>query len=119
MQDDRPVPGTRHDAPQSWYRRGLEKDWQRYLEIVLLPEGFNLRNVTAHGLRSRLGRLDAVLMLRAAALLVLIAPPDGSRPDAPEVESSLRNAPALPPRSIRPRIEAALRAAVWEMRRRD
>lgn len=101
------------------HSRGLDKNWQRYLEVVLLPEGFNLRNVMAHGLTAALGRIDALLMLRAAALLVLIAPPDGTKRDASEVLSVLRDAPAPARRSLRRRIEAALRAAAWELRRPD
>lgn len=99
------------------HSRGLDKNWQRYLETVLLPDGFNLRNVVAHGLIAQLGRLDAVLMLRAAGLLVVIAPPDGSRRDIQEVQSALRNAPPPARRSLRRRIEAAVRAAAWELRR--
>lgn len=101
------------------HSRGLDKNWQRYLEVVLLPEGFNLRNVMAHGLTAALGRIDALLMLRAAALLVVIAPPDGTRRDAVEVQSMLRNAPPPARRSLRRRLEAAARAAAWELRRRD
>jgi Domain of unknown function (DUF4209) len=101
------------------HSRGLDKNWQRYLEVVLLPEGFNLRNVVAHGLTAALGPTDALLMLRAAALLVVIAPPDGTRRDATEVQSILRKAPPPARRSPRRRVEAALRAAAWELRRRD
>lgn len=99
------------------HSRGLDKDWQRFLEVVLLPEGINLRNIVAHGLAPRLGRIEAVLLLRAAGLLVLIAPPDGSARDAQEVECVLRNAPKPATRSLRRRVEAAVRAAAWELRR--
>ncbi len=100
------------------HSRGLTKDWQRYFEVVLLPEGLNLRNIMAHGLAARIGRVDALLILRAAALFVVISPPDGTRRDETEVESVLRNAPPPSRRSLRRRFEAAVRAAAWELRRR-
>lgn len=99
------------------HSRGLDKDWERFLEVVLLPEGINLRNILAHGLAARLGRIEAVLLLRAAGLLVVIAPPDGSARDAQEVECVLRTVPRPTPRSLRRRVEAAVRAAAWELRR--
>jgi hypothetical protein len=100
------------------HSRGLTKDWQRYLEVVLLPEGLNLRNIMAHGLAAQIGRVDALLILRAAALFVVISPSDGIRRDETEVESVLRNAPPSSRRSLRRRLEAAVRAAAWELRRR-
>ena len=44
---------------------GLDKDWVRYIRVLLLPDGKNLRNLIAHGFTHRLGPVDAALILRA------------------------------------------------------
>jgi hypothetical protein len=48
-------------------------DWRMYLLHLLVdPLGLNLRNVIAHGVRSRVERADAALLLHAIAFLRLL-----------------------------------------------
>jgi hypothetical protein len=47
--------------------------WHAYLENLLTdPLGLNLRNVIAHGLRDKIDRLDAALLIQAACYLRLL-----------------------------------------------
>jgi Domain of unknown function (DUF4209) len=47
--------------------------WHAYLLHLLVdPLGLNLRNVVAHGVRARMERSDAALLLHAAAFLRLL-----------------------------------------------
>lgn len=49
------------------------EDWRAYLLHLLVdPLGLNLRNVIAHGVRARVERGDAALLLHAAAFLRLV-----------------------------------------------
>lgn len=49
------------------------EDWRTYLLHLLVdPLGLNLRNVIAHGVRARIERGDAALLLHAAAFLRLV-----------------------------------------------
>ncbi len=57
--------------------------WHAYLYHLLSdPLGLNLRNVIAHGVRARIERTDAALLLHAAAFLALLEvqrqPPDSA-----------------------------------------
>ena len=98
-------------------REGLDTDWVRFIQVLLLPEGRNLRNLIAHGFVHEVGRSDAVLLLRAAAVVILLAAPKASYRDADEVRRVLR-APAAPPRRrLRRRLRDAWGAAVREFLR--
>jgi hypothetical protein len=49
------------------------EDWRTYLVHLLVdPLGLNLRNVIAHGVRARVERADAALLLHSAAFLRLV-----------------------------------------------
>ena len=55
---------------------GFDEDWAYFLKTLLLePPGQNLRNNLAHGSLPDVGPSFAALALRAAALVIVLAPP--------------------------------------------
>ena len=92
---------------------GLENDWVRYLRVLLLPDGKNLRNLIAHGFARRLGAVDAALILRAAAALTLLTAPGRSAADIREAMG--RVVPPIPRVRFGHGIRRAARAAIREL----
>ena len=55
---------------------GFDPDWAYFLKTLLLePPGRNIRNDLAHGSLPDVGPVYAALVLRAAALLIVLTPP--------------------------------------------
>lgn len=53
---------------------GFDRDWARFIGALLLPRGHNLRNLLAHGFVDGIAPGHAASALRAAGLLMLLAP---------------------------------------------
>lgn len=64
---------------QALEEHGLDEDWVRTLRIVLTPEGFNLRNETAHGHKLTYTAVESALMLRIAGLLLGLNGPSSTK----------------------------------------
>jgi len=66
---------------------GFDPDWIRTLRNPIAT----LRNALAHGHRTVVSKSEAALLLRVAALLIVLTPPDSSTIDRNEVEARLRD----------------------------
>lgn len=65
-------------------RQGLDQDWVRYLDTLLLSDGKNYRNLIAHGFVYDIDRVTAALLIRASAFLLLmpgLPNPDKAKPE--------------------------------------
>ena len=96
---------------------GLDPDWERFLRTYLLSDGYNIRNLTAHGYLDEATPATAALVLRACALMVLITGDDAAHRDCTAVKAALSR-PLTPP-SPQPwhrRFTNAARAAWLEIR---
>jgi hypothetical protein len=91
---------------------------ERFLRTLLLGDGANVRNLTAHGFTHDIDPLHAAAVLRALALLALIAPQPAVQRDTDTVKATLAN-PTGTRRRRRwwQRIAAAVTAAWFELRR--
>ncbi|WP_238422491.1 hypothetical protein [Gordonia sp. 'Campus'] len=91
-------------------KEGMDEDWIRFIQTLLLPEGQNLRNLIAHGFTYQVDQIHAALLIRAAAVMMLMPnlPPTGE-------EESLRKRRGSQgrKRSLRQRFAAAVAAARW------
>lgn len=90
-------------------KQGLDHDWVRYLETMLLPEKMNYRNLIAHGFLYDTDRVTAALLIRASAVLLLM--PGLSSPDATIGQASPSLSVTRP--KLRPRIRLVIAAARW------
>lgn len=89
--------------------QGLDVDWVRAIKSVLLSEGSNLRNLTAHGFKHFFVADEAALLIRIAAMLIILTPENAEKTDR-EFLRRLLNRPAAKARtSLRPRLRI-----VWE-----
>lgn len=53
-------------------KQGMDLDWVRSIRTILLADGWNLRNLVAHGFEAELGPTQAVLLLRLLGMFCLI-----------------------------------------------
>jgi hypothetical protein len=72
-------------------KHDLDPDWERFLGTFLLSRGENVRNLVAHGFTHDISRDKTALLLRAGALLILIAGRETSQRDANVVKAALAN----------------------------
>ncbi|WP_253838686.1 DUF7380 domain-containing protein [Actinokineospora globicatena] len=94
----------------------FDPDWERFLRTLLLGEGANIRNLTAHGFLHDIDPVNAALVLRAAAVVVMLTSDGAVREDDAAVRASTpRGVPA--PRRWPQRVSAALWAAWMELKR--
>lgn len=97
-------------------REGLDPDWIRFLKVLLLPDGRNLRNLIAHGFLHDVQRHDAALLLRAAAMMILMPIPQVTSADRSDVKGRLVLTPP-PKRTTLERLLDAYGAASREFTR--
>lgn len=72
---------------------GFDLDWDRFLRTFLLGDSSNVRNLTAHGFTHGIDPLNAAAVIRALAVLALIAPETATCRDAATVKAGLRSEP--------------------------
>jgi hypothetical protein len=58
---------------------GFDPDWSSFIRSLLLTPGRNLRNLGAHGFLQDVDRQTAALVIRALAVVALLAPEETSR----------------------------------------
>ncbi len=74
---------------------GFDKDWERFIGMLLLPRGHNLRNLVAHGFVDGISPGAAALALRAAGLMTIITPSADSTVEPGTVRHNLGDPLAL------------------------
>lgn len=85
-------------------KHGLDPDWDRALRAVLLSDGSNLRNLTAHGFKHYFSRGETALLIRLAGLFVTIAPPGSATVDRETLAAYVRKPARWMRRGLRPRL---------------
>ncbi|MFE1926594.1 hypothetical protein ACFW91_29075 [Streptomyces asoensis] len=60
-------------------KNGFDPDWSSFIRALLLTPGRNLRNLGAHGFLQDVDRQTAALVIRALAVVALLAPEETSR----------------------------------------
>ena len=95
---------------------GLDPDWERFLGTFLLSRGSNIRNLICHGFIHDVAPGEAALILRACALLVLIAPSDTVQRNTQEVKALLAQPTQHRHTPKWRRIGNAIRAGITELR---
>ncbi|MER7992365.1 DUF7380 domain-containing protein [Micromonospora chalcea] len=92
----------------------FDPDWERFLRTFLLNDGANIRNLIAHGFARNVGPIEAALVLRAGAVLILLTTDRAVTRDV----KTVRAAVAAPVGGIRDRPwRQRLVAALWAARR--
>lgn len=86
---------------------GIRDDWTRFLRLLFQADGFNFRNLLAHGAMDDVEKRTAVLLLRAAGLMVSVSSP---------ADLSANVGGTASRRVLRYHLAAAVRAFVYELR---
>ena len=94
---------------------GLDNDWIRFLQTLLLSEGQNYRNDIAHGFLRQMDPIVATLLIRASALFLIM--PLGTATAAELAELKARPVPKRLQRSLLRRIAQTMNAARREFSR--
>ncbi|MBB4930380.1 hypothetical protein F4561_001200 [Lipingzhangella halophila] len=67
----------------------FDPDWACFLRVFLLKDGYNVRNLVAHGFMDEVDRKTAALALRACALVVVLASNEPAERDIKSVKDAL------------------------------
>ncbi len=106
-------PGLGFMLPQLT-KNGFDQDWERFLGVMLLPDGENLRNLLAHGFVDDIAPYRVALVLRALGLMMLLTSADREQRDAEVIRGVLERPTGAPTGwSLRQRARrATIRAVV-------
>lgn len=88
---------------------GLDVDWVRAIKSVLLSEGSNIRNLTAHGFKNVFAADEVAVLIRIAAMLIVLTPHDADETDKKALRKLFKRPLAKARGPLRRRIRL-----VWE-----
>ncbi|MFZ4237543.1 hypothetical protein ACOZGD_20445 [Streptomyces murinus] len=98
-------PGLGFMLPQL-AKHGFDPDWSSFIRALLLTPGRNLRNLGAHGFIQDVDKHTAALIIRALAVIALLAPEESSKQANATLESgdAFLSTPRLQSKSILDRV---------------